>query len=345
MKKLLFILALISLSSYAQTARGVKIGYIDMEYILEKVPDYADAINQLEQKAQKWKQEIEVKKTEITKLKDGLKTERVLLTKELIEEREEEIAYLEKELLEYQEKRFGPKGDLIIQKSVLVKPIQDQIFTIVQDVAEQRKYDFVFDKSSDLTMLFAAQKYDISDYVVKKLTASQKREEMSKKQLKALEAKEALEEGVEENPAFTERQRILEEKKVAREKLIEERKLANEQKKADAAEKRKKLLEERDAKKNGTVIENKTSEENKDLFQEDKKQEDIKDKGSDKEDILKDETKKLTPEEARQKLVDERNKKLEERKKALDEKKKKMTEERESAKKAKEQKTEIENKD
>lgn len=345
MKKLLFILALISLSSYAQTARGVKIGYIDMEYILEKVPDYADAINQLEQKAQKWKQEIEVKKAEITKLKDGLKTERVLLTKELIEEREEEIAYLEKELLEYQEKRFGPKGDLIIQKSVLVKPIQDQIFTIVQDVAEQRKYDFVFDKSSDLTMLFAAQKYDISDYVVKKLTASQKREEMSKKQLKALEAKEALEEGVEENPAFTERQRILEEKKVAREKLIEERKLANEQKKADAAEKRKKLLEERDAKKNGTVIENKTSEENKDLFPEDKKQEDIKDKGSDKEDILKDETKKLTPEEARQKLVDERNKKLEERKKALDEKKKKMAEEREAAKKAKEQKTEIENKD
>ena len=93
MKKLLFILvALITFSSKAQTARGVKIGYIDMEYILEKVPDYADAINQLEQKAQKWKQEIEVKKTEINKLKENLKTERVLLTKELIEEREAEVA-------------------------------------------------------------------------------------------------------------------------------------------------------------------------------------------------------------------------------------------------------------
>ena len=73
--------------------------------------------------------EIEAKKTEINKLKDALKTERVLLTKELIEEREEEIAISESELLDYQEKRFGPKGDLIIQKSVLVKPIQDQIFT------------------------------------------------------------------------------------------------------------------------------------------------------------------------------------------------------------------------
>ena len=339
MKKLLFILvALISFSSNAQTARGVKIGYIDMEYILEKVPDYAEANNQLEQKAQKWKQEIEVKKTEITKLKDALKTERVLLTKELIEEREEEIAHLDKELLDYQEKRFGPKGDLIIQKSVLVKPIQDQIFTIVQDVAEQRKYDFIFDKSSDLTMLFAAQKYDISDFVVKKLTASQKREEMSKKQLKALEAKEALEEGVEENPAFTERQRILEEKKLAREKLIEERKLANEQKKADAAEKRKKLLEERDAKKNGTVIENKTSEDKK----ESDKKEDVKD--SDEEKVTSEE-KKPTPAEIRQKAIDERNKKLEERKKALEEKKKKIAEDKEAAKKAKETKTETENKD
>jgi Skp family chaperone for outer membrane proteins len=347
MKKLLFILALITFSSQAQTARGVKIGYIDMEYILEKVPDYAEANNQLEQKAQKWKQEIEVKKTEITKLKDALKTERVLLTKELIEEREDEISYLEKELLDYQEKRFGPKGDLIIQKSVLIKPIQDQIFTIVQDVAEQRKYDFIFDKSSDLTMLFAAQKYDISDFVVKKLSSSQKREEMSKKQLKALEAKEALEEAVEENPAFTERQRILDEKKAAREKLIEERKLANEQKKADAIAKRKKLLEDRDAKKSGTVIENDSIKEpqTNQNSKEEKEEEITKEGEPTKEGEIKEEAKKkLTPAEIKQKAIDDRNKKLADRKKAIDDKKKKIAEDKEAAKKAKEQKTETENK-
>lgn len=347
MKKLLFILALITFSSQAQTARGVKIGYIDMEYILEKVPDYAEANNQLEQKAQKWKQEIEVKKTEITKLKDALKTERVLLTKELIEEREDEISYLQKELLDYQEKRFGPKGDLIIQKSVLIKPIQDQIFTIVQDVAEQRKYDFIFDKSSDLTMLFAAQKYDISDFVVKKLSSSQKREEMSKKQLKALEAKEALEEGVEENPAFTERQRILDEKKAAREKLIEERKLANEQKKADAIAKRKKLLEERDAKKNGTVIEKDPKEEPQDNqnSKEENEKEITEENETPKEGEIKEEAKKKpTPAEIKQKAIDDRNKKLAERKKAIEDKKKKIAEDKEAAKKAKEQKTETENK-
>lgn len=333
MKKIVVFLFFISIIASAQTAKGVKIAYIDMEYILEKVPDYAEALNQLELKAQKWKQEIETKRTELTTLKENLKTERILLTKELIEEREEEIAYFEKELLDYQEKKFGPRGDLIVQKSVLVKPIQDQIFTIVQDVAVQKKYDFVFDRASDLTMLFADKKYDISDLVVKKLTTAQKREEMSKKQLKALEAKEALEaakEEQDENPAIAERQRILDEKKAAREKLLEDRQKAIEDKKAQAAEKRKKLLEERDAKKNGTVIE-------KEVPAGEAATEKVIAVDSDK--IIPTE-KKLTPEEIKQKAVDQRNKKIEERKKALDEKKKKMAEERAAAMKAKEQKTE-----
>ncbi len=344
MKKIFLFFTFISILTQAQTARGVKIGYIDMEYILEKVPDYADALNQLEQKAQNWKQEIETKKTALNTLKENLKTERVLLTKELIEEREEEIGYFDKELLDYQAKRFGPKGDLIIQKSVLVKPIQDQIFTIVQDVAEQRKYDFVFDKASDLTMLFADKKHDISDYVVKKLTTSQKREEMSKKQLKALEAKEALEEAKaaqEANPAYTERQRKLDEKKAAREKLLEDRQKAIEEKKAIAAEKRKKLLEERDAKKNGTVIEKeipKTDTNTKNSETSTEKPETIATEKPEAE-------KKLSPEEARQKAIEERNKKIDERKKALDEKKKKMAEDRAAAIKAKEQKTETKKKE
>jgi Skp family chaperone for outer membrane proteins len=169
MKKYILTALIISLfqvnKGIAQT-RGIKIGYIDMEYILEKVPDYAEAKNQLEQKAEKWKQEIETKKNDIAKLKEALKSEKVLLTKELIAEREEEITFQENELLDYTQKKFGPNGDLIVQKAVLVKPIQDQVFNAVQDIAEAKKYDYIFDKSSDLTMLFAAKKHDISDRVV-----------------------------------------------------------------------------------------------------------------------------------------------------------------------------------
>ena len=320
MRKLFLLISFLAIASQAQTARGVKIGYIDMEFILEKVPDYAEAINQLEQKAQKWKQEIETKNAAITVLKNELKTERVLLTKELIEEREEEIAYLEKELLEYQEKRFGPKGDLIIQKTVLVKPIQDQIFTIVQDVAEQRKYDFIFDRSSDLTMLFADRKHDISEYVVRKLTTAQKREEMSKKQLKVLEDKEAQEDAVANNPALEERQKKLEERKAAREKLLEDRQKAIDERKAEAAEKRAKVIKDRDAKINGTVIEKDSTEgDNKNIDADDKKQ---------------------TAAEIRQKAIDDRNQKLADRKKLIDEKKQKIADDRAAAIKAKEEKTE-----
>jgi Skp family chaperone for outer membrane proteins len=214
MKKYFAISILLLSLGFKATAqsRGIKIGYIDMEYILQNVPDYSEAKNQLEQKAQKWKQDIETKKIEIAKLKDALKTERALLTKELIEEREEEIKFQEDELLDFQQKKFGPNGELITQKSVLVKPIQDQVFTAVQDIAEAKKYDYVFDKTSDLTMLFAAKRYDISDQVLRVITRAERREQLSKKELKAQEKKEYQEDVADENPALTERKKILEEK-------------------------------------------------------------------------------------------------------------------------------------
>ena len=235
-------------------AKGVKIGYIDMDYILENVPDYREASVQLEQKAQKWKQDIEVKKNEIVKLKDGLKTEKALLTKELIDERDEEIKFLESELLDYQQKRFGPNGDLMVQKSSIIKPIQDQVFNAVQDIADAKKYDFIFDKSSDLTMLFSAKRYDISDQVVRTITRAGKKEEMSKKQLKALEEKEAKEDVVDENPILADRKKLLDEKKAVVRKAIEDRKELAAQKKKEFEDKRKNLIEAARAKKNGTTI-------------------------------------------------------------------------------------------
>ena len=220
-----------------------------MEYIPQNVPDYTEAKNQLEQKAEKWKQDIEAKKVEIAKLKDALKTERALLTKELIEEREEEIKFQENELIEFQQKKFGPNGDLITQKAVLVKPIQDQVFTAVQDIAELKKYDFIFDKSSDLTMLFSAKRHDISDQVIRAITRAERREQLSKKELKEQEKKEYQEDVEDENPALAARKKALEEKKAARDKMMEDRKLAAEAKKKEADDKRKAAAEAREAKK------------------------------------------------------------------------------------------------
>ena len=319
----LFLLVLMIFQGNSQS-RGIRVGYIDMEYILQNVPDYTEAKSQLEQKAQKWKQEIEAKKVDIAKLKDALKTERVLLTKELIDERDEEIKFQETELLDYQQKRFGPNGDLIVQKAVLIKPIQDQVFTAVQDIAEMKKYDFVFDKSSDLTMLFAAKRHDISDQVVRVITRAEKREQMSAKQLKALEAKEYKEDVEDENPALVERKKVLEEKKLAREKLIADKKAAAELKKKEQDDRRKQLLADKAAKKNGTVPAN--------------------EKPAEKNGVVKDSTKteegskevKTPAQDSKEAKAAARAKVIEDRKKALEEKKAKVIADREAAKKAKE---------
>ena len=154
--KILLMLAAIvwlSFTSSASAQKGIRIGYIDMEYILENVPEYNQASAELESKVQKWKVEIEAELKEVDEMRKDLNNERVLLTKELIEEREEDILYKEKEILEYQQKRFGPNGDLFLQKKRLVQPVQDQVFVAVQEIAKNKRYDFIFDKTADLVML------------------------------------------------------------------------------------------------------------------------------------------------------------------------------------------------
>lgn len=298
--------------------KGTKLGYIDMEYILQNVPDYIEAKNQLEQRTQKWKIEIDTKRNEINTLKEALKAEKTLLTKELIEERETEIRFLENENLEYQQKRFGPNGDLIAQKETLIKPIQDQVFTAVQDIADRLKYDFIFDKSSDLTMLFAAKKFDISDQVLRVLTRAEKREQLTKKQLKDAEARESKEDADADNELVQERKKVLEEKKTARDKAFEERKALQEQKKKEFEDNKKRIQEERLAKKNGTVLAKPTSD-----------------------DATKTATNEATKttqktEEVKLNSAEEKKKIFEERKKALEDKKKKILEDREAQRKAKE---------
>ena len=246
-----FILLSVLTSSFAQ--KGARVGYIDMEYILQNTPAYTEAKNLLEQKAQGWKIELETKKTDIDNLKSTLKSERVLLTKELIEEREEEIKFQETELADYQQKRFGPNGDLIVQKTLLTQPVQDQVFNAVQDIAEAKKYDFIFDRSSDLTILFTSKRFDISTQVLRVINRSSKKDQLNKKQLKDQEEKDRKEDEILENPEGVTKQKLLEEKKAAREKILADKKAAVEAKRKEAEENRQKLLQERIDKKNGTI--------------------------------------------------------------------------------------------
>ncbi|OHT47202.1 MULTISPECIES: OmpH family outer membrane protein [Flavobacterium] len=326
----IFLALIVANTSQAQT-RTTRIGYIDMEYILENVSDYKEAKAQLELKAQKWKQEIETKKLDINNLKESLKAERALLTKELIDEKETEIKFLETEMMDYQQKQFGVDGNLMHQKAGLAKPIQDQVFTAVQDIAEAKNYDFVFDKSSDLTMLFSNKKFDISDQVIRILNRTDKREQLTKKQLKDQEAKEKLENAIDENPAMADRQKALDDKKAARAKLIEDRRLEQEAKKKEYEDRRKALAAERDAKKNGTVSEPAKTEPAK------------TDGTTAKPATTVTPTEGTAPAQPAVNKAEERQKLYEQRKKELEDRRKKILEEREAAKKAKEAETQKSN--
>ena len=178
MKKNYFFIILFLITYLVSAQRSVKIGYIDTEYILENLPEYNQVSDRLEEKAAGWKKEIEDRAREIEQKKEALNSERILLTDEMIDEIEEEITLDEEELSEYQQKRFGPRGDLIIQKQQLIQPIQDQIFNAIRELAESKNYDFIFDKSADIVMLYSDKRFDVSDQILRTISRANNRKKL-----------------------------------------------------------------------------------------------------------------------------------------------------------------------
>ena len=179
--KLFLSIVLYSVSLSIQAQRGARIAYIDMDVILSKNKEFRTANQLLDEKIAQWKKEIELKKIQLKQIEDQFAVEKILLTPELIADREMEIKDFASEVVSLQEKRFGPKGDMMIQKNQLLKPVQDQVLSIVQDIAKERKYDFVFDRSSDIIMLYSAKNYDISYLVLRRIQSQERIKERKEK--------------------------------------------------------------------------------------------------------------------------------------------------------------------
>ena len=165
-------------SSFSQ--KSTRIGYIDMKTILGNIDEYKIAQKLIDERIKSWQNEIELKKLQLKKYQDELNLEKVLLTTELIEDRNDEISDFAKSIVSLQERRFGLNGDLVKQRLRLIKPIQDQVLTAVREIAVERKYDFIFDRSSELIMLYSVKNYDISDLVLRKISIQQRNKERKK---------------------------------------------------------------------------------------------------------------------------------------------------------------------
>lgn len=149
---------------------GQRFVYVDTDYILEKIPEYKQAQEELDAIAQNWRDEIDKRYQEIDELYKEFQAEQYLMDSETRQKKEDEIVAKEKAVKEYQKNRFGYEGQLFEKRQELVKPIQDKVYEAVKTLAEERNYDFVLDKASGgATMLFANPKFDRSDEILKKL--------------------------------------------------------------------------------------------------------------------------------------------------------------------------------
>ena len=219
--------------------RATRVGFIDTDYILSKVASYAEMRAELSGKIEAWNTEIERRRTMLKAKQDELSAQRDFLPLSIIEQREIEISQLSKALLQYELDRFGPEGDLIATEVTIVRPIQDLIYAAVQEIAEARNFDMIFDKSTDLVMLYFDNQFDISDLVIRKLEADSKVRVIGMPE--ESEAQEIVSE-IEEK-----RQTITEDLNKAQETKEEEKKAALSRLEKQREERRKAYISKREA--------------------------------------------------------------------------------------------------
>lgn len=167
MKKIL--LALLVAISAATGASAQKFALINMDYVLRNLPDYEMANEQLNQVSQRWEKELVALQKEAETMYKNYQADMVFLTQEQQNKRAEEVAAKEKEVAELRSKYFGPEGELYKKRQSLMKPIQENIYNAVKAVAEERKYQVIFDRASSQSIVFASPTIDVSNEVLAKL--------------------------------------------------------------------------------------------------------------------------------------------------------------------------------
>jgi len=168
-KDLKKIVTVFILVAFVSIGYSQKVAYVDTEYILENIPDYKTAQEELDKLSINWQKQLERRYSEIDKMYKNYQAEQILLTEDMKTRREDEIIKKEKEAKEYQKKKFGVDGELFQKRQELVKPIQDKIYKAISQIANATSIDIIFDKASALTMLYTNARYNKSDAVLKKM--------------------------------------------------------------------------------------------------------------------------------------------------------------------------------
>jgi outer membrane protein len=167
MKKFILLTGIAMVMAFSASSQ--KFGFIDSDYILENIPAFNAAQEQLDQLSRQYQKELESMYAEVEKMYQDFQAESVLLSEDMKRKREDVIISREKEYKDLQRKYFGPSGDLFKRRQALVKPIQDDVFNTVQEIANEGSYAVIFDKAGSTTLLFTNPRFDLSDQVLQKL--------------------------------------------------------------------------------------------------------------------------------------------------------------------------------
>ena len=167
MKKYIFISFLMFFSSFSFAQ--LKIGYIDSDAIMDKLPDVQDARQKLDALIQEWQGELNKLENQWKTKYDDYDKRKLIMTDQTRAETEAALVQLENQIAQYREKKFGTNGELFQKQDELMKPVQNKIFTVLKEIAEKENYDFVFDRSGDVMILYAKDQYDLTQTVIDQL--------------------------------------------------------------------------------------------------------------------------------------------------------------------------------
>jgi len=168
MKFKLFFLSIFLLSSCLGLTQA-KIGYVDSKIIIESMEDARDAQKNLDNIVTQWKGELQQLNDSLSLLKEDFEKKKLILTDKVKQQKEEDIKNLEKKISDFKTTKFGENGEYFQKQNELMKPVQDKVFKAIQDVAREGGYDYVFDRSSEILLLYVNEKYDLTQKVIKKL--------------------------------------------------------------------------------------------------------------------------------------------------------------------------------
>ncbi|MCK5814455.1 MAG: OmpH family outer membrane protein [Flavobacteriaceae bacterium] len=259
------IISSIGLSSFSQ--KGQRIAFVDMNYILENIPAYTKAQTQLDKKVKLWQLALDQKRDKITIMQTDLNNEKALLTEDLITDREEDIVIEQLELKKAEQFYFSTNGNLFLLRKQLVTPIQDQVYNAVQEIAKVRKYDYVFDKSADLIMLYSNKSNDISELVLRSIVRGEKIEKAKRKraaannQINGSESNSIIEEKQAKRAASLAK---VEEQKAAKAKKREEQRVAIEKKRLERLKQQEKVRSQLKTNREGGTEAKKTEDKKED---------------------------------------------------------------------------------